>query len=295
MQPAYNLSELVYGSVLSSDDITALARPATPHTVGDEHRRFHQSPAFSASPELDYRRVRRKRSLVNLARSPAEEDWLSHVPSRDYPQQTLLHSFAAHELLPFPFRPAPTTPQPRQALGSPSLSSTVTTLQSTPNHTPILRGGSLEHWRTTDRSALTEPIRAKRKFSTLRQARRLPRSADGGGGGADDGLWQVYAAVFDPLTDYTGDLDSAVHSAKEVAVDPIPGLSGGRVVRFEEGIGATARPPLTISSSRQARLRKEETTASSSFALSRFAFPVPPGHDNWSSKCPCAISHTLSC
>ncbi|KAF2170120.1 hypothetical protein M409DRAFT_19726 [Zasmidium cellare ATCC 36951] len=299
-------------------DVSSFAaafNPPPPHhhrepqlTLHDYHK-LQQSP-LSASPDFDTRRVRRKPSVANLAVTPAQagSPWPSISTSPHF-----IHSFAPHPLLLSSLPPPPATPRPRPNTASPSLSSTVTTLQSTPTHTPVHRGGSsFEQRRVNERIELTEPIRTKRKFDSLKQAKRLPRRAHGGGSGdnqqsieRDGAIWEVYAAVFEPSAvyqDFASDQpDLSEQSSEQSLLQPaplfahqsVPPNATTRTVRFRETepiadeqdheVEAAAAAGRADFSTPSARSREEkDTAATSSYSLSKFQFPVAPGQNNWS-------------
>lgn len=277
-------------------------RPDTPQLTLHDYHKFQQSPLLSGSPDSERRRVRRKPSVANFAPTPpahAGFPWTSHSGSPHF-----IHSFAHPSLLLSSLPPPPVTPRPRPTTASPSLSSTVTTLQSTPTHTPVFRGGShFEQRRVNDRVELTEPIRTKRKFDSLKQAKRLPRRADAGGGSSggehdeqSGELWKVYAAVFEPSAEYQGFEEELVdlneQSDEQAWLQPAPLFTDyaaspedrrHRIHSEAPPADANDQGPandLTTTDSAWSREEKE-TTATSSYSLSRFQFPVPPGQDNW--------------
>lgn len=249
----------------------------------DLHK-FQQSPALSSTPELGHRHVRRKQSSIDLARSarpPADpepnEAW---TPTLILPCQNSLH----HSLPPSAHRPQqhPFTPRQRAYTASPSLSSTVTTLQSTPTQTPLCRRDSLsDHALDENGSGSSEPIRTKRKFDSLRRAKRLPRHSSSSGIGE---VWQVYAEVFDaadqvaPVTrDVAAESEAAAFVREEAA------LKKGRSVRFQ-GIGSEdsqkSCEPVENSAEASSSGEEEENSGSPS-VLKRANWPLPPLRDNW--------------
>lgn len=268
-------------------------RPDTPQLTLHDYHKFQQSPLLSASPDSDHRRVRRKPSVANLP-AQAAFAWTSTSASPHF-----IHSFAHPSLLLSSLPPPPATPRPRPNTASPSLSSTVTTLQSTPTHTPVFRGGShFEQRGLNERVELTEPIRTKRKFDSLKQARRLPRRAGGDSSSTsnerDGEIWEVYAAVFEPSSDYHGfqqeveevnrasDGHSWLQPAPLFAEQIATGRQRPRAVHFEETESTDEEGLAEDLTNRETRSREEkETTATSSYSLSKFQFPAPPGQDNW--------------
>ena len=177
---------------------------------------------------------------------------------------------------------------PRPSTTSPSLSSTVDTLQSTPTHTPVQHGAStFEQWRGFETVELSEPIRTKRKFDRFKPAKRLPHYTAPHEEG--EGIWEVHAAVIDVgIGDFEGfrrDAGTHVTAVEEgkgveetVRVGTEEKSSGrkGRVVRFEGVETEDSSSGTELSDPTQARQEKEPTL-SSSYSLSKFNFPAPPG------------------
>lgn len=160
----------------------------------------------------------------------------------------------------FPLLARKPRPQ-RPTTASPSLSSTVITLQSTP--TQHTCGSSVESVGVRGRSELSEWISTKRHFESVRRAKRLPRYVGSNRSSSDGqmGLWEVYAAVFDPPRDDVGAIMEEIGAAARKKVE-------------DEEEHVTGR------GSEDAR-RGNDNHPTSSFSLSNFDFPVPPNHDNW--------------
>lgn len=161
-------------------------------------------------------------------------------------------------------------PSPQQTLTpiSPSLSSSVSTLQSTPTHSPIAPEGDL-----LERLRPTRGVSTKRKFPLLRQPKRLPRR--------EESAWCVYAAIVDrgvgeseQRVRVSGSEDSDQEAGNSVVGLGV-GVKRGRGVRFA-GIATKSSSTLPPNSSGD----EKEPTAGSTYTLSRFRFPPPPGH-NW--------------
>lgn len=293
----------------STEDIGHVYRAGTPQlTLHDFHKR-QQSPLLPTSPKYEHRRVKRRPSVNILAESPANAPLLIRpLPPRDQ-LASILPS-------PHPHPQPPTTPQLKHTTTSPSLSSTVTTLQSTPTHTPIFRGGSsFERRRINQGGELVEPLRTKRKFQSLKRAKRLPHTVDGSGSGsglgsssgAEDDLWEVYAAVFDPPVEFEEKIELQTRGSIEhregrgieggqarrakggeegahFATDEVRKGSGGQQTDFAEG---SAKPAHSH--------HREEPAGTSSYSLSKFEFPVPPGHDNTFGMHPSLAAHNAKC
>jgi hypothetical protein len=273
--------------------ITSLHQVDVPHLSLHEYHRRQNSPLVSPSPELDFKKVRRKPSIADLSTSPVKGD-IRFAPSSNTPPS--LYSFSQRDLPPRLHPHPPTTPITRAYPASPSLSSTVTTLQSTPTHTPIFRGDAqFVQRRTDERTALEEPLRTKRKFDSLKRAKRFPRQASSGSSDSrDGGLWEVYAGVFDIAGDQGGLSEESLrrvedfrasHEKQRPADDfaaTFPTTREARSVRFKEvehEHRSSSRH--TRASSRTPGLPEKDPTATSSFSLSKFEFPAPPGQDNW--------------
>ncbi|KAK5109400.1 hypothetical protein LTR62_007066 [Meristemomyces frigidus] len=125
---------------------------------------------------------------------------------------------------------------------SPSLSSTITTLHSGPTPSPVSRqADSNDRWE----GPANGHVFTKRKFSFVKPAKRLPRHI------SED--WLVYAAVVEG-------------ESERVPEDIVQ--KNGRSVRFtgvdsEDLQGASGE--------------ERDTTTASTFTLSKFKFPAPPG------------------
>lgn len=284
--PRPNLTSL--GPHLQKPSETAhsgLDRPVTPHITLHQFHKVQHSLAPSSSPDLDHKRVRRKHSFARLSRPPAD---LGHGSAHHTSSSSSLHSKPSQNFVPSLLPPLPLTPLPRPGTTSPSLSSTVDTLQSTPTHTPIHRGlWPAEQWEDLVEGDFSEPIRTKRKFLPVKQAKRLPHHSAHEAQG--EGIWEVHAAVID-IGDL-GELDKeALHVTRSEGRGRRPRALGreeeasrrrGRLVRFE-GIDAeeSSSSSNDHASPRTASQEKQEPTLTSSFSLSKFKFPAPPG-SNW--------------
>ena len=297
--PGYNLTTFELRSQNSSDIVE---RPATPHLTLHQFRKFQQSPFYSSSPDDDYKRVRRKQSFEHLAQPPFNSaPRLEPVTSLSHS----VHSTSPQNFLPSLLPPLPLTPVPRPGTAAPSLSSTVDTLQSTPTHTPIQYAGTpFGQWRDFERVEPNEPIRTKRKFKQLKLAKRLPHHvAQHDGSGA---VWQVHAAVVDigagerSLTDLREGASGSSGGFYQGGTreQPVWHSSGrkGKLVRFEGLDKKSSGGAAGVPGSETSRPSKgKEPTLTSSYSLSKFQFPVPPGHD-WAGTLgePCSRSHQLA-
>lgn len=283
--PERNLTTFELHGRKSSEPVgRPLCRPPTPFVSLHQFHQFQHSPALSTSPDLDYKRVRRKQSFADLVRLPFAPASLPTQGTSFLPSQNSLPS-----LLP----PLSSIPVPRPSTTSPSLSSSVDTFQSTPTHTPIQHGGSsFGQWSNFERVELSEPIRTKRKFYQLKPAKRLPHYTalheDG------DAVWEVHAAVVDLGQFDFGELEDLGQGGEayltgekgkqpeHTAPSPVDGQSSGprgRTVRFEGFETGSSSGTDTSGISQPTRSAQEkDPTLTSSFSLSKFDFPPPPGH-----------------
>lgn len=252
-----------------------LIRQDTPELSLHDYWRWQYSPVLSASPESDYRRVRRKPSIQNLTGRSALSAF-SWTPSSIPPLP--IHDFGARDS----HLQHPSTPRPRAYTASPSLSSTITTLQSTPTHTPILRGGSFdERRREFDRCEFEAPISTKRKYPSVKRARRFPRQPAGGQSSQDSGIYKVYAAVFDVSGDQGGlKEESGKAGEQHPRSQAAPNSRNDRAVRFT-GVDTRRSNSIASTPSSGQSLHRRDQTATSTYSLSKFEFPAPPNKDNW--------------
>ena len=287
-EPEFNLTTLEPRAHRSSENVgPSLSRPVTPHVTLHQFRKHQQSPAPFSLPDLDYKRVRRKQSFTSLI-CPSFD--LAPLPVPSTSSSPAVHSGPSHNLLPSLLPPLPLDLVPRPSTTSPSLSSTVDTLQSTPTHTPIQQDSSpFEQWRGFERFGLSEPIRTKRKFSQFKQAKRLPHHT--AQRSSADCVWQVYAAVIDVGDRSVDDLrqeaddqvissegDSGSQRAAQAGAEERVSVKKGRSVRFE-GVG-----PESGSEAEESRVseslksnREKDSTLSSNLSLLKSNFPTPPG------------------
>ena len=265
-----------------------LGKPFVPHLTLHQFRKQQLSPVPASPPDLDYKRVRRKPSFTSTTQDTSTSTSSPLIVTSSAHQA---HLSSLEPLLPSLLPPSPLTPTPRQAVYSPSLSSTVDTLPSTPSHTPLqYQEPAFGRWWSTEGVQPSEPVRAKRKLS-LKQAKRLPHPVVrevGSGIGFGSGIWQVHAAIIDLPNDDDGGnrkFDSGVGvpeghvtiSQDEQSAEQPNAQSGanekrGRSVRFKEenthAWNDGKKPPNQPSS---------EGPLTSSYTLSNFKFPAPPG------------------
>ncbi|KAK3710684.1 hypothetical protein LTR37_010103 [Vermiconidia calcicola] len=265
--------------------------PTTPHTTHHQFRKHQDSPGLSSSSTLDYKRIRRKRPSSNLSSGQLRN---LRGPALTTSLPSSLHSTSPQAFHPSLLPPFHSTPILRPSTSSPSLSSTVDTLPSTPTYSPIEpQNWPLEQWRSGEKLEFVEPVRTKRKFTHFKAAKRLPHYTALHNGA--DGIWEVHAAVIEVGDGYAGDQQdfgegTEVHVSEESNTsieepDQIPAETPssarkGRSVRFE-GI-ATDSSNSDTEHSRTSKTGKpskdNEPTLSSSYSLSKFKFPAPPGY-----------------
>ncbi|KAK0785231.1 hypothetical protein LTR02_000373 [Friedmanniomyces endolithicus] len=242
--------------------------PTTPHSEHEIHD-LERHSIFSSwqIPHSTSPPLRRKPSHIDLAAtdygklSGADAVTLASsrlAPIRRQQQQQQL----APTLLPaFSPEPQQQLPTPK----SPSLSSSITTLQSTPTYSPVLPGGGpFDQWQG---AAFTQ-VSSKRKFP-FTQAKRLPRRAVS--------AWCVYAAVIEQgiekdfeVSDSTVESESdAERGLEEQRIE----VRRGRSVRFAEIEKETSSGAEQSTSGEE-----KDATTGSTYTLSKFKFPQPPGH-----------------
>ncbi|KAF2765464.1 hypothetical protein EJ03DRAFT_207682 [Teratosphaeria nubilosa] len=241
------------------------------------HAQHEALPLLDLSPNQAVRPLRRKSSRRDLSGDflPATSHQAS---SRQLPRLRSPDSQAL--LIPLPPLP-PSTPQQHPSAASPSLSSTITTLQSTPTQTPVAQPGlDLPPSIEPACRVLLEPLRVKRKFPGPKPPKRLPRRAGDGG-------WLVFANVI-------GDSESVDHLQGHVQSVSVPERPRG-------GLAARGRRPETESieakrdrsvrfagiwsesdegesTDRSAQGQEKDATGDSTYTLSKFKFPTPPGY-----------------
>jgi hypothetical protein len=274
----------------SSDQVEISSRPSTPHITLHQFHKLQHSPVPS-SPDIDYKRVRRKQSFTSLACLPSEDNpSLPHHTS----SPASLHARGSKSLPPSLLPPLPLTQLPQTSTYSPSLSSTVDTLQSTPTHSPIQRVfWPLSPWSGVEQGGFSEPIRTKRKFLPLKHAKRLPHHSAHRTEG--ESTWEVHAAVIDVGLDEVNwnelgrEADEHVSRGphEEEQVPPLDGESTSRtrqrkdkIVRFEDSESEEDNNSEATSPNVPPAEGTKVPALSSSLSLSRFQFPAPPG-SNW--------------
>ncbi|KAK0954568.1 hypothetical protein LTS01_023834 [Friedmanniomyces endolithicus] len=249
-----------------SKPFASLSSPTTPHSEHEIHD-LKRHPFFSwQTPHSTSPPLRRKPSHIDLAATDygklSGADVVTLASSRLAPIRRQQQQQLEPALLPA-FSPVQQQQLPTPK--SPSLSSSITTLQSTPTYSPVPAGGGpFDQWQG---AAFTQ-VSSKRKFP-FTQAKRLPRRAVS--------AWCVYAAVIEQGIEKDLEVsDSTVESESEAERDSEEQrieVRRGRSVRFAE-------PKKETSSGAEQSTSGEEkdATTGSTYTLSNFKFPQPPGH-----------------
>ena len=284
-QPLYNLTGYELNTRKFSQAYEPLlSTPTTLHPLPLRIRKSQQASPQYSTRDLDYKRVRRKQSFSQLFSRSLEA-------ARPTSSKSSAYSTSVQSLIPQLLPPLPLTPSFWSASSSPSLSSTVDTLQSTPTHTPIQTTGvGFQPLWESEKVGLREPIRTKRKFSQFKRAKRLPHhTIPGEQSGV---IWRVHAAVIDVGGGYRhGSVQGSVDAARRVSGEAseeraatsgreIQGSGGsraGRTVRFE-GLEAPSSNSEEETSELVQPSQEKDLTQTSSFSLSKFKFPPPPGY-----------------
>lgn len=256
----------------------SLSRQSHPHSTLDQFRKLEQPPPLLSSPLIDFHRLRRKPSRVDLtaklfAAAPDRRPVCGEAP--------LFSLFTLQNTSPSLHPPQPSTPQDYTSAASPSLTSTASTIQSSPAQSPHPAGSTFEPWECEESFVLAQPIRYKRKFPSIKQPKRLPRRDQ-----RSD--WCVYAAI---VGGGEGDIDDHEGVANVLAVGigeeresrggaQAEGAAefGGRrdkSVRFA-GIASESSSSVDNASSGEEKGVGSEST----YTLSKFRFPTPPSY-NW--------------
>jgi hypothetical protein len=252
--------------------------PPSPQITLHEFRKRQQGPSLAPSPDFHVRPLRRKASSASLSSSVFAAEAREASVVRELP---LVQSASSNDILPPLPSLFPTTPQQDGAAASPSLSSTVTTLPSTPTQTPSSHCTDLRtQYSQEERVALVEPLQTKRKYPCTKQYKRLPRRADE--------AWRVYAAIVDESGGGDGDeFERGPAAGAHASEAPRGGLVGGRRPRAEDGAGGKRDRSVRfagiwtdsdVGSESLETPEEREHTADSTYTLSKFKFPTPPGY-----------------
>lgn len=251
-------------------------RPVTPHISCQSFHQDHFSPLLYHSPDNDQRPLRRKPSLANLASRQQPIDGTES--SSDVFVNPLLQTAAPHSFLPSLLPAFSPTPGQHPTATSPSLSSTVTTLPSTPGQTPVSpKYFDFQPPLEPEPLGWREPLRTKRKFPLVKQAKRLPQRGE-----VD--TWEVFAAILDTGDGYRTRRDQSFRLASDwrygglATEDPVE-IPRERLVRFT-GVGSetdsgTDQGEQNFPARQQEQKRPEN---SSPYRYAEFKFPAPPNH-----------------
>lgn len=297
-------------------------RTPTPHPP---RRSKPQTIPTDARPK----RLRKKPTVIFVGSEPKSQD-PAHKPCQNQAQPFFDFARPSHHTLPSLLPLLPSTPSPRFA-SSPSLSSSATTVQSSPTLTP-----TTPHFA----SSYSEPQADTKSFEAfntwdynqgrfgLRRAKRLPHR--------EQGLWEVHAVVNIGEDGRDGGSSSGNEQGKgqHQVLSPHKHYEWCMQQQRQAGFLATSLPtepvatniataktpsarnkPSVIqnnatprdsklesfhgihseSARREGALRKTQTGESSNFSLSKYQFPAPPGdyRVGLSGKCSCCFPATL--
>lgn len=286
-------------------------RPPTPdprRTPTPHPPRRPKPPTLST--DTAPKRLRKKPTAIFIGSEPKSQD-VAYKPCQGEAKPFFDFARPSHHTLPSLLPLLPSTPSPRFA-SSPSLSSSATTVQSSPTLTP-----TTPHFA----SSYSEPQPETKSFEAfrtwnynqgtfgLRRAKRLPHR--------EQGLWEVHAVV------HVGEdgRDCGGSSSSGIGQGQGQGTSSHRHYEWcmqqqqQAGFQATSLPPDSVatklaterssaqkkpsvvqnnatprnvklesfhgihseSTRREGGLRKTQTGESSNFSLSKYQFPAPPG------------------
>jgi hypothetical protein len=297
-------------------------RTPTPHPP---RRSKPQTIPTDAGPK----RLRKKPTAIFVGSEPKGQD-PAHKPCQSKAQPFFEFARPSHHTLPSLLPLLPSTPSPRFT-SSPSLSSSATTVQSSPTLTP-----TTPHFV----SSYSEPQAGTKSFEAfntwdynqgrfgLRRAKRLPHR--------EQGLWEVHAVVHIGEDGRDGSSSSgnwretgqhqgqSSHKHYEWCMQQqrqagflatsLPSEPVTTNIATAKTSSARNKPPLiqnnatprdsklesfhgihSESTRREGALRKTQTGESSNFSLSKYHFPAPPGdyRVGLSGECSCCFPATL--
>ncbi|KAI7229769.1 hypothetical protein KC330_g7274 [Hortaea werneckii] len=244
--------------------------PRSTHSAELESRLFLPSPSFTSSNNTTNKYLKRKPSTRDLNARPSY-----FCPSGvQLAEKSSPRSGSTTEERGTPSQPPlPSTPTYPSSIPSPSLTSTISTLQSSVLGTPVPVGCGPQRGYQWSASREEAPVRYKRKFPNIKQAKRLPRQR------ASGGEWCVYAAV-DAGGDYKPQINldektslpttcSKSESAFKAAIPTTGSRTADRRASFDHD-----SPSIT-----EATKTSGHRTADSTFSISKFKFPAPPSRD----------------
>ncbi|KAI7086061.1 hypothetical protein KC356_g5351 [Hortaea werneckii] len=244
--------------------------PRSTHSAELESRLSLLSPSFTSS----------NNTITNkyLKRKPSTQD-LNAIPSYFCPSSVQLaeslpprYGSATEERgTPSP-PPLPSTPTYPSSIPSPSLASTISTLQSSTLGTPVPVGCGQQRGDQWNANREEAPVRYKRKFPNIKQAKRLPRQRA-------SSEWRVYAAV-----DTGGSYKPRINLDKEAS---LPATCSKSESAFKAAVPtngsrtANRRTSFNHDSPSITQITKTSghRTADSAFSISKFKFPAPPSLD----------------
>lgn len=256
-----NLSSQPYTRNFSKPFCSSPSPPRSTHSAELESRHFLPSPSFTSSNNNTNKYLKRK---------PSTRD-LNATPSYFCPNGVRLaessspHSGSATEERGTPSPPPlPSTPTYPSSIPSPSLISTISTLQSSVIGTPVPVGCGPQRNSQWSASREEAPVRYKRKFPNIKQAKRLPRQR------ASSGEWCVYAAV-----DTGGGYKPQINLDEKTSLPTTCSKSESVFKQADRRASFDHNSPSITKATKTSGHR----TADSTFSISKFKFPAPPNRD----------------
>ncbi|KAI6807126.1 hypothetical protein KC332_g14080 [Hortaea werneckii] len=265
-----NLSSQPSARNFSKPFCTPPSPPKSTHSAELESRLFLLSPSFTSSNNTTTNKY--------LKRKPSTRD-LNALPSYLCSSGVQLadssppHSVSATEERGTPSPPPlPSTPTYSSSIPSPSLTSTISTLQSSVLGTPVPVGCGQQRGYQWNASREEAPVRYKRKFPNIKQAKRLPRQRA-------SSEWCVYAAV-----DTGGSYKPQVRLDEKTS---LPATCSNSESAFKAEVPTTGirtadtRASFHHDSPSVTKVTRTSghRTADSTFSISKFKFPAPPSRD----------------
>jgi len=250
-------------------NLSFMDSPFTTSLSMHEFRQRQRTPVARSHADVGTKPLRRKPSLEDLARPTIP------LSSSSSSSETLYRargraSVHAGDCL-------PSTPCPKQTKLLPAAHSAMPLLSpSTSPHQPPTPYSELP--REQPRRWFSDLISTKRKFSQVKQAKRLPRRrGSGGGGGSERGCFPEqqtkvrYRAnesrLLQPLHPGQRSADDRITDSHSISTSVSLSRQQGRSRNPEEHIDRSSTSE-----------DYDEVAATSTFTLSKFAFPAPPNH-----------------
>lgn len=292
-------------------------RPPTPdpRRTPTPHPPRRSKPPPPPSTDAASKRLRKKPTAIFVGSEPKSEE-IAYKPRQVEAQPFFDFSRPSHHTIPSLLPLLPSTPSPRFA-SSPSLSSSATTVQSSPTLTPTTPHFASSHSEPQAGTKGSEGFNTwnynKGTFG-LRRAKRLPHR--------EQGLWEVHAVVHISEDGRDGGSSSGIGQGQGQGKGQNQEQPSQKHYEWcikqqrHAGFLATSLPPESVatnnatterssarnkpsviqnnatprdsklesfhgihleSTRREGGLRKTQTGVSSNFSLSKYQFPAPPG------------------